>query len=162
MAKASYSDTPFRHFGLALDFYSHFTSPIRRYPDLQVHRIIKEYIRSEMTDVRLLHYKSLLKKIARTSSERERGAEDIERAFDSLYSSRYMSRHVGEVFRGQISSMAEFAVFIELENGIEATLYLPRRRHIVNRIDGTLETESGKILYRIGERMSIRVDRINM
>jgi ribonuclease R len=162
MAKASYSDTPFRHFGLALDFYSHFTSPIRRYPDLQIHRIIKEYIRSEMTDERLLHYKSLLKKIARTSSERERGAEDIERAFDSLYSSRYMSRHVGGVFRGQVSSMAEFAVFIELENGIEATLYLPRRRHIVNRIDGTLETESGKILYRIGERMSVRVERINM
>ena len=72
MAKATYSDTPFRHFGLALEYYSHFTSPIRRYPDLQVHRIIKEKIRGELTPERISHYKALLKRVARNCSEREK------------------------------------------------------------------------------------------
>ena len=72
MAKATYSDTPFRHFGLALEYYSHFTSPIRRYPDLQVHRIIKEQVRGLLTPERVSHYKTILKRVARNCSERER------------------------------------------------------------------------------------------
>ncbi len=98
MAKAVYADSKHRHFGLALEYYAHFTSPIRRYPDLQVHRIIKEKLRGTLTDERIIHYKKILKKVARACSERERAAEDIERAFDSLYACRYMSNHVGEVF----------------------------------------------------------------
>lgn len=98
MAKATYADTKHRHFGLALEYYSHFTSPIRRYPDLQVHRIIKEKLRGTLTDERIVHYKKILKKVARSCSERERTAEDIERAFDSLYASRYMANHVGETY----------------------------------------------------------------
>lgn len=94
MAKALYADIKHRHFGLALEYYAHFTSPIRRYPDLQVHRIIKEKLRGTLTDARITHYKSILKKVARTCSERERAAEDIERAFDSLYAMRYMSDKV--------------------------------------------------------------------
>lgn len=91
MAKATYSDTPYRHFGLALEYYSHFTSPIRRYPDLQIHRIIKEKITGKLSSERIAHYKALLKRVARTCSERERGAEDIERAMNSLYICRYMT-----------------------------------------------------------------------
>jgi ribonuclease R len=98
MAKATYSDTKHRHFGLALEYYSHFTSPIRRYPDLQVHRIIKEQLRGTLTSERIIHYKKILKKVARSCSERERTAEDIERAFDSLYACRYMANHVGETY----------------------------------------------------------------
>ena len=90
MAKATYSDTPYRHFGLALEYYSHFTSPIRRYPDLQIHRIIKEKITGKLSSERSDHYKALLKRVARTCSERERSAEDIERAMNSLYICRYM------------------------------------------------------------------------
>ena len=96
MAKATYSDTPFRHFGLALEYYSHFTSPIRRYPDLQIHRIIKEKIRNTLTPQRITHYKSILKRIARSCSEQERSAEDIERAMNSLYICRYMSNKIGK------------------------------------------------------------------
>lgn len=98
MAKATYSDTKHRHFGLALEYYSHFTSPIRRYPDLQVHRIIKEQLRGTLTNERMIHYTKILKKVARSCSERERTAEDIERAFDSLYACRYMANHIGETY----------------------------------------------------------------
>lgn len=146
MAKATYSDTPFRHFGLALEYYAHFTSPIRRYPDLQVHRIIKEKIHGVLTPERITHYKTILKKIARKCSEQERSAEDIERAMNSLYVCRYMSDKIGKTYRGQISGLAEFALFVELENGIETTLYLPRGRYNIDQIEGILTTTSDKKL----------------
>jgi ribonuclease R len=146
MAKATYSDTPFRHFGLALEYYAHFTSPIRRYPDLQVHRIIKEKIHGVLTPERIAHYKTILKKNARKCSEQERSAEDIERAMNSLYICRYMRDKIGKNYRGQISGLAEFALFIELENGIETTLYLPRGRYNIDQIEGILTTTSGKKL----------------
>lgn len=90
MAKATYSDTPFRHFGLALEYYAHFTSPIRRYPDLQIHRIIKEKLQGKLSKDRIKHYHSILKKVANISSEKERDAEDIEHTMDDLYACRYM------------------------------------------------------------------------
>lgn len=144
MAKATYSDTPFRHFGLALEYYSHFTSPIRRYPDLQIHRIIKEKIQGKLSSERISHYKTILKRIARICSEQERSAEDIERAMNSLYACRYMSDKIGKKYSGQISGLAEFAIFVELENGIESTLYLPRAKYQINSIEGTIHTLSGK------------------
>jgi ribonuclease R len=98
MAKATYSDTPFRHFGLALNYYSHFTSPIRRYPDLQVHRIIKDTLNKKLNSEKITHYKSILKKVARNCSEKERRAEDIERAMNSLYACRYMQDKIGKVY----------------------------------------------------------------
>jgi ribonuclease R len=94
MAKATYSDKKFRHFGLALEYYTHFTSPIRRYPDLQVHRIIKEFLHKELNDSRKIHYQKLLTKVAKKTSENERHAEEIERAFDSLFMCRYMQQFV--------------------------------------------------------------------
>jgi ribonuclease R len=162
MAKATYSDTPFRHFGLALEYYSHFTSPIRRYPDLQVHRIIKEQIRGELTPERISHYKALLKRVARNCSERERWAEDIERAMNSLYICRYMADKVGKTYDGQISGLAEFALFVELENGIEATLYLPRGRYHIDSVNWVLSTPAGKQLGTIGERIRVKVESVNM
>ncbi len=162
MAKATYSDTPFRHFGLALEYYSHFTSPIRRYPDLQVHRIIKEKIQWKLSNERITHYKTLLKRIARTCSERERGAEDIERAMNSLYTCRYMSDKIWKTYTGQISGLSEFALFVELENGIETTLYLPRGRYNINTIEWVLTTSSGKKLWTIGESVQIKIASVNM
>ena len=94
MAKAVYADKPFRHFGLALDFYAHFTSPIRRYPDLQIHRIIKEKLHGTLSHERKIHYKNILKRVARVCSERERKAEEVSRAFDALYACRYMQDKV--------------------------------------------------------------------
>lgn len=162
MAKATYSDTPFRHFGLALEYYSHFTSPIRRYPDLQVHRIIKEKIQWKLSNERITHYKTLLKRIARTCSERERGAEDIERAMNSLYTCRYMSDKIWKTYTGQISGLSEFALFVELENGIETTLYLARGRYNINAMEWILTTPSGKKLGTIGEQVQIRIESVNM
>jgi ribonuclease R len=162
MAKATYSDTPFRHFGLALEYYSHFTSPIRRYPDLQVHRIIKEKIMGKLSNERITHYKTLLKRIARNCSERERSAEDIERAMNSLYICRYMSDKVGKVYNWQISGLSEFALFVELENGIETTLYLPRGRYNINSIEWVLTTPSGKKLWSIWEKIQIKIENVNM
>lgn len=162
MAKATYSDTPFRHFGLALEYYSHFTSPIRRYPDLQVHRIIKEKIQWKLSSERIVHYKTLLKRIARTCSERERSAEDIERAMNSLYICRYMSDKVWKTYSGQISGLSEFALFVELENGIETTLYLPRGRYNTNSVEWILTTPSGKKLGSIWEKIQVKIESINM
>jgi ribonuclease R len=162
MAKATYSDTPFRHFGLALEYYSHFTSPIRRYPDLQVHRIIKEKIQGKLSSERISHYKTILKRIARICSEQERSAEDIERAMNSLYACRYMSDKIWKKYSGQISGLAEFAIFVELENGIESTLYLPRAKYQINSIEGTIHTLSGKKIASIWEKINVTIDTINM
>lgn len=162
MAKATYSDTPYRHFGLALEYYSHFTSPIRRYPDLQIHRIIKEKITGKLSSERIAHYKALLKRVARTCSERERGAEDIERAMNSLYICRYMTDKIWKTYRGQISGLSEFALFVELENGIETTLYLPRGRYNINSIEWILTTPSGKKLGSIWEAIQVRIESVNM
>ena len=150
MAKAIYRDRPDRHFGLALEYYAHFTSPIRRYPDLQVHRIIKEKLRGTLTDARIIHYKKILGKVARQCSERERAAEDIERAFDSLYAVRYMAKYVGETFSGRVAGIAEFAYFVELDSGIEVTVYLPRMiRYRTDDITGILTDSRGKQVVQI-------------
>ncbi len=162
MAKANYSDIPFRHFGLALEFYSHFTSPIRRYPDLQLHRIIKEKICNTLTKERIVHYNNILKRIAKKCSEQERSAEDIERAISSLYICRYMNDKIGKGYQWQISWLAEFALFIELENGIETTLYLPRWKYNIDQIEGIIRTSSGKKIGTIGEIIQIKIKEVNM
>lgn len=158
MSKAVYADRKHRHFGLALEYYAHFTSPIRRYPDLQVHRIIKEKLHGTLTEGRIIHYQKILKKVARHCSERERASEDIERAFDSLYALRYMADKVGQTFSGRVAGIAEFAYFVELESGIEVTVYLPReRRYIIDPMEGILSTVQGKRIVQIGEKLKIEI-----
>lgn len=126
MAKAFYSDQSHMHFGLALEYYAHFTSPIRRYPDLQVHRIIKEQLHQSLDTTKKDHYRQILKKIAKKCSEGESRATDIERAVDSIIICRYMADKVGESFDGRISGLTEWAIFVELESGVEVTIYQPR------------------------------------
>jgi ribonuclease R len=158
MSKAVYTDRKHRHFGLALEYYAHFTSPIRRYPDLQVHRIIKEKLHGTLTEGRIIHYQKILKKVARHCSERERTAEDIERAFDSLYALRYMEDKVGQTFSGRVAGIAEFAYFVELASGIEVTVYLPReRRYIIDPIEGVLSTIQGKRIVQVGEKLKVEI-----
>jgi ribonuclease R len=98
MAKAFYSDKAHIHFGLALEYYSHFTSPIRRYPDLQVHRIIKEELHKTLDKKRKEHYRHILKKIAKKCSDGEVHATDVERAVDSIIICRYMSDKIGSTY----------------------------------------------------------------
>ena len=100
-------------------YYCHFTSPIRRYPDLQIHRIIKENIRGRMNDNRREHYESILDAVAKQASETERRAEEAERETVKLKKCEYMSNHIGECFEGVISGVTKWGFFVELPNTVE-------------------------------------------
>lgn len=120
MAKARYDDQCLGHFGLADEFYTHFTSPIRRYPDLMVHRLIRTYLFEKKFDQdTLFHFGAIMPDIAEKTSAAERRAVDIEREVDDMKMAEYMEEHIGEVFEGIISSVTNFGMFVELPNTIE-------------------------------------------
>jgi ribonuclease R len=119
LKQAKYSPYNEGHFGLAAEFYCHYTSPIRRYPDLQIHRIIKETIRGKISERRLAALKGIVELASVQSSERERLAEQAERDADDMKKAEYMLSHVGETFSGLISSVLSFGFFVELPNTIE-------------------------------------------
>lgn len=122
MKKAKYSPECMGHYGIASPKYCHFTSPIRRYPDLTIHRIIKEYLHNEIDDREKLNLKEFVNYASIQSSERERNAESVERDIDDLYRVFYMTHHLGEEFDGIISSVTNFGVFVELENTVEGMI----------------------------------------
>lgn len=122
MMQARYSTVCTGHFGLALDYYCHFTSPIRRYPDLQIHRIIKDHIRGRMNENRIAHYEEILDEVAKHSSETERRAEEAERETDKLKKAQYMENHVGETFEGVVSGVTAWGLFVELYNTCEGMI----------------------------------------
>lgn len=119
LQKARYCEKNFGHFGLALEYYSHFTSPIRRYPDLQIHRIIKEIVSKNFSATRKDHYKHILPKVALRSSDREVMAEKAEYKVRDFMACKYMADKVGQEFIGKISGMIEKGFFVELPNTIE-------------------------------------------
>lgn len=119
MSKARYSENAEGHFGLGFKYYSHFTSPIRRYPDLLIHRIIKEYIRGSWDDSKERFYKAFVPEAADISSERELAAERMEREAEKLKMAEYMSRHIGEEYDGIISGVLSSGFFVEIGNLIE-------------------------------------------
>ena len=119
MAKARYDEQCLGHFGLADEYYTHFTSPIRRNPDLQIHRIIKENIHGKLNQKRLEHYEAILPSVAQQSSTMERRAQDAEREVDKLKKVEYMQQYIGEVFTGVISGVTSWGFFVELDNTIE-------------------------------------------
>lgn len=123
MAKARYDEQCLGHFGLADEYYTHFTSPIRRYPDLMVHRLIRTYLFNKQLDENtLIHYASIMQNIADQASSLERKAIDIEREVDDMKMAEYMEGHIGEVFEGIISSITNFGMFVELPNTIEGLI----------------------------------------
>ena len=119
MKQARYTVENTRHFGLAADCYCHFTSPIRRYPDLQIHRIIKDSLRGRLGEKRIGHYTQILPEVAKHASEMERRADEAERETIKLKKVQYMENHIGETFAGVISGVAEYGFFVELENTVE-------------------------------------------
>jgi ribonuclease R len=119
MQRANYTKGREWHFWLSIDFYSHFTSPIRRYPDLQIHRIIKEIINWDWTEQREEHYNSILDNIAEQSSVEEDKSEAIEKKVNKLMAVKYMSDKIWETFEWFIGSINERWVFVELANTIE-------------------------------------------
>lgn len=123
MAKARYDEQCLGHFGLADEYYTHFTSPIRRYPDLMVHRLIRTYLfKKDMDEKTLKHYGSIMQSIADKASALERKAIDIEREVDDMKMAEYMEDHIGETFEGIISSITNFGMFVELPNTIEGLI----------------------------------------
>ena len=119
MKQAKYTTDCSGHFGLAARYYCHFTSPIRRYPDLQIHRIIKETIHGRMTQDKKKHYGDLLDAVANQSSTLERRAEEVERETVKMKKAEYMESHLGEIFEGTISGVMEWGFYVELSNTVE-------------------------------------------
>jgi ribonuclease R len=119
MQQAKYTTECTGHFGLAAEYYCHFTSPIRRYPDLQIHRIIKEHLRGRFNGERKEHYASLLPMVAQETSSLERRADEVEREVDKLKKVEYMADHLGETYTGMISGVTNWGLYVELPNTIE-------------------------------------------
>lgn len=156
MQKAKYMSENLGHYGLAADFYCHFTSPIRRYPDLEIHRIIKDYLDNKLGNLDKLQAR--VTEVASISSERERAAELAERDIDDYYKTIYMERHIGDVFSGIISGVTSFGIFVELENTVEGicridNLPIDNYEYFEDRylMKGT------KHSYMLGERVDIEV-----
>ncbi|MGI2295331.1 ribonuclease R [Paenibacillus sp. GXUN7292] len=167
MKQAKYDAESLGHFGLAAEFYTHFTSPIRRYPDLVIHRIIREVIAGggSLSEVRFDALKGRMSDIAQHSSERERVATEAERDTEKLKKCEYMLDKVGEEFTGIISSVTSFGMFVELDNTVEGLIRLSdltddyyhfHEQHMV------LIGERTSKVYRIGDEVKIRVARVDM
>ena len=124
MKQAKYSTECTGHFGLACQYYCHFTSPIRRYPDLQIHRIIKEQLRGRLKEERVEHYRDILPEVAKHSSEMERRADEAERETDKLKKVEYMEQHIGEEYEGVISGVTGWGLYVELPNTVEGLIHI--------------------------------------
>ncbi len=126
MKQAKYSVESTGHFGLACKYYCHFTSPIRRYPDLQIHRIIKEQLRGRLKENRIAHYREILPEVAKHSSEMERRADEAERETDKLKKVEYMEQHLGEIYEGVISGVTGWGIYVELPNTVEGMVHVSK------------------------------------
>lgn len=122
MKQAKYTVNNLGHFGLSAKYYCHFTSPIRRYPDLQIHRIIKEQLHGRLDQKRMSHYDQILTKVADSCSKTERRAEEMERDVIKMKKVEYMEKHVGEVYVGLISSITSWGIYVELQNTVEGMI----------------------------------------
>lgn len=165
LAKAKYSHQSLGHFGLAAKFYSHFTSPIRRYPDLIIHRIMKEYLKGRMNEQREEFLSDRLPEIARLCSERERAAEEAERETEDLKKVEFMKEHEGEIFEGIISNVTSFGMFVELDNTIEGLVKMSSMEddyYIYNDKQYSLVGERTRKSYRIGDTVRVRLARADI
>ena len=160
LKQAKYSVECEEHFGLASKYYTHFTSPIRRYPDLQIHRIIKENLFSQENAKRYAHYSRILPDVAMQSSLRERRADEAERDCMKLKKCQYMKNFLGECFSGNISGLTEYGIYVTLENGIEGMIPLRMLNDdyfvFIEKELITRGERSGKT-FRIGDSMSVLV-----
>lgn len=161
MKQAKYTTECSGHFGLAAKYYCHFTSPIRRYPDLQIHRIIKDNLRGRlMREGRTEHYAEILDEVARQSSVCERRADEAERESDKLKKAEYMSYHLGEEFEGIISGVTGWGLYVELPNTVEGLVHVNTLRddyYIFDQETYELRGEMTKKVYKLGDKVRVRV-----
>ena len=160
MKRAGYTPENLGHFGLAAKYYTHFTSPIRRYPDLQIHRIIKDVLRGRMKEEKAAHYEAILPEVTKHASETERRADEAERETIKLKKTEYMQQHLGEVYEGVISGVTRWGAYVELPNTVEGLV------HVSNMMDDHYEyvedsyemvgEHTGKT-YRLGQPVKIKV-----
>jgi len=161
MKQAKYTTECTGHFGLACQYYCHFTSPIRRYPDLQIHRIIKEWLRGRLNDDRIGHYRDILPDVAKQSSKTERRAEEAERETDKLKKVEYMEDHVGETFEGVISGVTGWGIYVELPNTVEGMIHvskLPGDYYYYNESTCEMVGEATGRSFKLGMPVKVVVD----
>ena len=165
LKQARYSPECSGHFGLAANYYSHFTSPIRRYPDLQIHRIMKEHLNNKINKKRQEQLVNIVDYASTQSSERERAADLAERDVKDYYKAVYMEDKVGEEFDGVVSSVTSFGMFIELPNTVEGLSRLANMGddyYIYDEMTYTIIGERTRKTYRIGDPVRIKVDNVNV
>lgn len=160
MKQAKYSPDNDGHFGLATQYYTHFTSPIRRYPDLQIHRIIKDNLRGRMTESRRAHYAKILTEVTMQASSLERRADEAERETVKLKKVQYMKKFYGEEFEGVISGITKWGLYVELPNTVEGLV------HVANMMDDHYDYDETHFQmvgvhtgrrYELGQKVKVRV-----
>lgn len=160
MQQARYSTECSGHFGLATKYYCHFTSPIRRYPDLQIHRIIKENLHGRLTEKRLSHYSGILPVVAESNSKNERRAQEAEREVEKLKKAQYMSRRIGEVYDGIISGVTGYGLYVELDNTVEGMVRIssiPDDFYIYQEESMSIVGKDSGKTYTMGQKVRIKV-----
>ena len=161
MKQAKYTVDCTGHFGLACDYYCHFTSPIRRYPDLQIHRIIKDWIRGRVSSKKIEHYEQLLPEVANQSSKKERRAEEAERETNKLKKVQYMEQHIGESFTGVVSGVTQWGIYVELPNTVEGMVHVSKLPGDYFYYDENAYEMIGRdtgIRYKLGQSVCVRVE----
>ncbi|WP_034750671.1 ribonuclease R [Halalkalibacter wakoensis] len=166
MQQAKYDTNSLGHFGLSTEFYTHFTSPIRRYPDLLVHRLIREYlIKGNVDEATQERMNAVLPDLTRHSSEMERRAVEAERDTDSIKKAQYMEDKIGETFTGMISGVTNFGMFVELENTIEGLVHVSYLTddyyHYDQKQYAMIGERTGKT-FRIGDEIEVKVTNVNV
>ena len=160
MKRAQYSIECTGHFGLSAKYYCNFTSPIRRYPDLQIHRIIKENLRNGLSEKRIKHYENLLPEVAEHSSITERRADDAERDTDKLKKVEYMTKRIGKCFDGVISGVTAYGFYVELPNTVEGMVHISNLEddyYVFDEEHYELVGETTKHTYSLGQPVTIEV-----
>jgi len=165
LKQARYSDINLGHFGLASLYYTHFTAPIRRYPDLMVHRILRKQLQNKIDQKQEKRLNKLVEKIAKISSERERIAEEAERETIDLKIAEYMASKIGETYEAIVSGVTSFGIFVELDNTIEGLVHVSNMEddyyHFNDKTMALIGERTGKT-FRIGDIVKVKVDNVNI
>ena len=165
MKQAKYTTECSGHFGLACKYYCHFTSPIRRYPDLQIHRIIKESLRGRLQGERISHYHEILPGVAKECSRLERRADEAERETDKLKKAEYMRERIGKIYEGVVSGVTGWGIYVELPNTVEGLVHvsrLPGDYFYYNESSYEMIGERSGQVYKLGQTIRVQVAGVDM